>query len=80
MSHALCWGALNRRERAELLDDRMNAWASLFGVREFRFETVVQAAVLPGLVLKPDEERASGSMRFAIKRLSPPSASSRAAS
>ena len=56
MSHALCWGALNRRERAELLDDRMNAWTSLFGVREFRFETVVQAAVLPGLVLKPDEE------------------------
>ena len=56
MSHALCWGALNRTERAELLDDRMNAWASLFGVREFRFETVVQAAVLPALVLKPDHE------------------------
>ena len=56
MSHALCWGALNRRERAELLADRMNAWSSVFGVREFRFETVAQAAVLPGLVLKPDEE------------------------
>ena len=56
MCHALCWGALNKKERAELLDDRMNAWASLFGVREFRFETVVQAAVLPALVLKPDPE------------------------
>lgn len=56
MCHALCWGALNKKERAELLEDRMNAWASLFGVREFRFETVVQAAVLPALVLKPDPE------------------------
>ena len=56
MCHALCWGALNKKERTELLDDRMNAWASLFGVREFRFETVVQAAVLPALVLKPDDE------------------------
>ena len=56
MCHALCWGALNQKERAELLDDRMNAWTSLFDVREFRFETVVQAAVLPALVLKPDDE------------------------
>lgn len=56
MCHALCWGALNKKERAELLDNRMNAWASMFGVREFRFETVVQAAVLPALVLKPDDE------------------------
>ena len=54
MCHALCWGALNKKERTELLDDRMNAWASLFGVREFRFETVVQTAVLPALVLRPD--------------------------
>ena len=54
MCHALCWGALNKRERTELLDDRMNAWTSLFGVREFRFETVVQTAVLPALVLRPD--------------------------
>jgi len=56
MSHALCWGALNKRERTELLDDRMNAWTSLFGVREFRFETVVQTAVLPALVLRPDAD------------------------
>lgn len=56
MCHALCWGALSKKERTELLDDRMNAWASLFGVREFRFETVVQTAVLPALVLRPDAE------------------------
>jgi hypothetical protein len=55
MSHAMCWGALNRTERVALLDERMKVWSSLFDVREFRFETVVQAAVLPALVLKPDE-------------------------
>lgn len=56
MCHALCWGALSRKERTELLEDRMNVWASLFGVREFRFETVVQTAVLPALVLRPNDE------------------------
>lgn len=56
MCHTLCWGALNKKERTELLDDRMNAWASLFGVREFRFETIVQTAVLPALVLHPTAE------------------------
>lgn len=55
MCHAMCWGALNQSERLALLDERMKAWSSLFDVREFRFETVVQAAVLPALVLKPDE-------------------------
>jgi hypothetical protein len=55
MCHAMCWGALNRRERLTVLDEPMKAWSSLFDVREFRFETVVQAAVLPALVLKPDE-------------------------
>jgi hypothetical protein len=54
MCHALCWGALNQNERLTLLDDRIKAWTSLFDVREFRFETVVQAAVLPALVLNPD--------------------------
>jgi hypothetical protein len=55
MCHAMCWGALNRTERLSLLDERMKAWSSLFDVREFRFETVVQTAVLPALVLNPDE-------------------------
>jgi hypothetical protein len=54
MCHAVCWGALNQNERLTLLDERMKAWTSLFDVREFRFETVVQAAVLPALVLHPD--------------------------
>lgn len=55
MCHPMCWGALTRTERLALLDERMKAWSSLFDVREFRFETVVQAAVLPALVLRPDE-------------------------
>ena len=54
MCHAVCWGALNQNERLTLLDERIKAWTSLFDVREFRFETVVQAAVLPALVLNPD--------------------------
>jgi hypothetical protein len=54
MCHAVCWGALSQNERLTLLDERMKAWTSLFDVREFRFETVVQAAVLPALVLHPD--------------------------
>ena len=54
MCHDVCWGALNRNERNTLLGDRIKAWTALFDVRDFRFETVVQAAVLPALVLKPD--------------------------
>ena len=54
MCHAVCWGALNQNERRTLLDERIKAWTSLFDVREFRFETVVQAAVIPALVLNPD--------------------------
>ena len=54
MSHAVCWGALNQNERLTLLADRMKAWTSLFDVREFRFETVVQAAITPALRLHPD--------------------------
>lgn len=55
MCHAMCWGALSQNERLALLDESMKAWSSLFDVREFRFETVVQAAVLPALKLNPDE-------------------------
>ena len=77
MCHAVCWGALNKKERAELLDERMKAWSSLFDVREFRFETVVQAAVLPALVLKPDDEAlAAARERSATHGRSRPSASS----
>jgi Domain of unknown function (DUF3883) len=53
MCHSLCWGALLPKERTALLDDRMKAWGALFEIREFRFEQVMQAAVLPALVLHP---------------------------
>ena len=56
MCHPLCWGALNRNERATQLADRLSAWASLFGVQEFRFETVVQTAVNPALSLRRSSE------------------------
>ena len=58
MSHALCWGALNQNERQQLLAERMKAWTSLFEVREFRFETVVTAAITPALVRNPDPSAA----------------------
>jgi len=54
MCHSICWGALLPKERSAYLDDRMKAWAALFEIREFRFEQVMQAAVLPALVLNPD--------------------------
>jgi hypothetical protein len=55
MSHELCWGSLLPNERQSVLEDQMKAWTALFDVREFRFETVVQAAIRPALVLHPDE-------------------------
>jgi hypothetical protein len=58
MCHSLCWGALLPKERSALLDDRMKAWGALFEIREFRFEQVMQAAVLPALVLNPDRAAA----------------------
>jgi hypothetical protein len=54
--HSICWGALLPKERTALLDDRMKAWAALFEIKEFRFEQVMQAAVLPALVLNPDSD------------------------
>lgn len=59
MCHSLCWGALLPKERTEYLEDRMKAWGALFDVREFRFEEVMRAAVIPALVLTPDEEALS---------------------
>lgn len=56
MCHAICWGALSKNERQAALEDRMKAWSALFGVKEFRFETVVQAAVLPALVLRSSQD------------------------
>lgn len=56
MSHAVCWGQLGRRERLTVLNDRMKAWTALFDVKEFRFEEVMRAAVLPGLVRTPTDD------------------------
>lgn len=54
MLHDVCWGALLPNERKSLLDDRMTVWHALFDVSEFRFEEVMRASVLPGLVLNPE--------------------------
>lgn len=59
MAHAVCWGQLGRRERLTVLSDRMKAWAALFDAKEFRFEEVMRAAVLPGLVRSPTEDALS---------------------
>lgn len=56
MAHAVCWGQLGRRERLTVLSDRMKAWTALFDVKEFRFEEVMRAAVLPGLVRSPTDD------------------------
>ncbi len=56
MSHAVCWGQLLRGERLAVLDERMKAWNALFDVKEFRFEEVMRAAVLPGLVRNPADD------------------------
>jgi hypothetical protein len=49
LAHAVCWGQLGRSEQRSVLDDRMKAWDALFSIKEFRFEEVMRAAVLPGL-------------------------------
>ena len=56
MCHSVCWGALLPKERTEYLEDRMKAWAALFDIKEFRFEEVMRAAVIPALVLNPEPE------------------------
>lgn len=56
LCHDLCWGDLLRQERADVLEDRMKAWTALFDIKEFRFEDVMRAAVLPALALDPDEK------------------------
>lgn len=56
MAHEVCWGQLGRRERLTVLSDRMKAWTALFDIKEFRFEEVMRAAVLPGLVRSPADD------------------------
>lgn len=50
MYHGICWGALLPKERTAVLGDQLRTWAGLFDIKEFRFEEVVRAAVLPALV------------------------------
>lgn len=49
LAHAVCWGTLGRTEQRSVLERQMKAWDALFDVKEFRFEEVMRAAVLPGL-------------------------------
>ncbi|MXW98909.1 MAG: DUF3883 domain-containing protein [Acidimicrobiaceae bacterium] len=56
MCHSICWGALNKSERTSMLGDQMRVWSALFDIKEFRFQEVMQASVLPALGLNPTEE------------------------
>ena len=56
MCHLLCWGALNKNERSSMLGDRLRVWSALFDIKEFRFQEVMQASVLPALGLNPSQE------------------------
>ena len=56
MCHSICWGALNKNERTSMLGDQMRVWSALFDIKEFRFQEVMQASVLPALGLNPTEE------------------------
>ena len=49
LAHAVCWGSLGRTEQRSVLERQMKAWDALFDIKEFRFEEVMRAAVLPGL-------------------------------
>lgn len=49
LAHALCWGTLGRTEQRSVLEHRMRCWSALFDIKEFRFEEVMRASVLPGL-------------------------------
>ena len=56
MCHSICWGALNKNERNSILGDDLRVWSALFDIKEFRFQEVMQASVLPALGLNPNEE------------------------
>ena len=58
LAHAISWGSLAPSEQRRVLERPMRAWDALFGMKEFRFEEVMRAAVLPALTRStpPDEE------------------------
>ena len=39
-----------------MLGDQMRVWSALFDIKEFRFQEVMQASVLPALGLNPTQE------------------------
>ena len=49
LAHGVCWGSLGRTEQRSVLEHQMKAWDALFDIKEFRFEEVMRASVLPGL-------------------------------
>ncbi len=63
MCHSVCWGALNPNERGSLLGEQISAWSDLFDIKEFGFQEVMQASVLPFLAfgVDPSSEEFSGS-------------------
>jgi hypothetical protein len=52
MSHAICWGNLTPPERTKKLQRELTAWQGLWGVEEFKFDSVMRAAILPKLTLR----------------------------
>jgi len=52
MSHAVCWGKLTPPERTQELQREITAWQGLWGVEEFKFDSVMRAAILPKLALR----------------------------
>lgn len=53
LCHSVCWGALTKNERNAMLGEQMRTWSALFDIKEFRFQEVMQASVLPALGLNP---------------------------
>lgn len=59
LAHEVCWGTLGKTDQQSLLGSRIRAWTALFDLREFAFQAVMAAAVLPALSrarTTPDEE------------------------
>ena len=59
LCHSICWGALNKNERNAMLGEQMRVWSALFDLKEFRFQEVMQASVLPALGLNPTPDELS---------------------
>ena len=57
LARSICWGELRLNERKEALHDEMLAWHGLFDIREFRFEEVMRASVLPAMALEQRARR-----------------------